>query len=225
MLELCYLLFNVMIFVSAAVMLYHPEMKGSIKVRPLLWAYMLVSVPYIWWDMWAVSAGHWDFNPVFILGTYLGNLAVEEVLFFFTVPLVGLLMFKAISTKTKKKTKGYLPLYTVAAIGALGAFSAILWWDNGYTRTVSLALVLTTSLLVHEKKLMFKQSFWIFQGVLLLTFFAANTYLTALPIITYGSDAIIGTRIVTIPLEDFAYNFSLINLFLLCYVYFDKKKI
>jgi lycopene cyclase domain-containing protein len=45
-----------------------------------------------------------------------------------------------------------------------------------------------------------------------------------LPIITYGSDAIIGFRIGDIPIEDFFFNFAFINLFLLAFTTADKRR-
>ena len=42
-------------------------------------------------------------------------------------------------------------------------------------------------------------------GVLLGCMLVFNTYLTALPIVRYNSERILGLRLGTIPLEDFAY--------------------
>ena len=45
--------------------------------------------------------------------------------------------------------------------------------------------------------------FWWYQLVVVLIFFVANTFLTALPVITYGDASVTGFRVGTIPLEDF----------------------
>ena len=48
-------------------------------------------------------------------------------------------------------------------------------------------------------------------------FFVANSVLTALPIVSYGPQAILGIRVYTIPLEDFFYNFGMLGYYLFFY--------
>ena len=48
------------------------------------------------WDLWAVGAGHWTFDPVQTVGFRLGDLPVEELLFFLVVPICSLLSFEAV---------------------------------------------------------------------------------------------------------------------------------
>lgn len=50
-----------------------------------------------------------------------------------------------------------------------------------------------------------------------------NTYLTALPIVRYNSERIIGWRLGTIPLEDFAYLVVALVLTPSVYIYFKKR--
>lgn len=56
-----------------------------------------VAVIFLAWDVLAVTAGVWSFNPRYVTGVELpGHLPVEEVLFFVVVPLCGLLTYGAV---------------------------------------------------------------------------------------------------------------------------------
>jgi lycopene cyclase domain-containing protein len=49
------------------------------------------------WDLAAIAAGHWTFDPAQTTGVLLpGGLPVDEVLFFVTVPVCAILGFEAV---------------------------------------------------------------------------------------------------------------------------------
>lgn len=52
---------------------------------------------FVVWDLYAIAADHWDFNPTYVTGWRLpGNLPVEELSFFLTIPVVSLLTYEAV---------------------------------------------------------------------------------------------------------------------------------
>lgn len=58
-------------------------------------------VVFVAWDMYAIRAGHWSFDPDRIVGLVLpGGLPVEEVLFFVVIPTCALLAFEAVRRAT-----------------------------------------------------------------------------------------------------------------------------
>lgn len=200
------------------------QFSVQLRFKALAMAYLLVSVPFVLWDMWAVSEGHWGFNGRFVLGIDFFGIAFEEVLFFVTVPLVCLVIYQAMAARNKKLLRK--PIVGVVAVALLGLFGLVMataWAEQGYTRSVGLALLLGSLVLLWQQKLITIQSFWQFQAVLFGLFLVANTFLTAMPVITYGTLDFIGFRVGTIPIEDFAYNFVLINCFILVYEHFAKK--
>jgi len=174
-------------------------------------------LPFIVWDIWAVQSGHWGFNPDYTLGTSLFGIAIEELLFFFTVPLVCLVIFLSISKHVVGKI--LLSKIFVGAIGLIGLLLATIWLEQGYTRTVGVALLMSSMVILIESRLLKQRSFWLFQLILFGLFVLANSVLTTLPIITYSDASMIGFRIGAIPIEDFAYNFALINSFIAIYVW------
>ncbi|MGU3585464.1 lycopene cyclase domain-containing protein [Rhodococcus sp. C26F] len=68
-----------------------------------------VAVIFLAWDVLAVTAGVWSFNPRYVTGVELpGHLPVEEVLFFVVVPLCGLLTYGAVEFLLDRIPQGRL---------------------------------------------------------------------------------------------------------------------
>jgi lycopene cyclase domain-containing protein len=59
--------------------------------------------------------------------------------------------------------------------------------------------------------------FWLYLLFGFIGFLIFNYLLTSIPIVTYGSDAIWGIRVTTIPVEDFLYNISMLGFYFLVY--------
>ena len=74
-------------------------LRTRVLRRPLrLLAVLAVVVPvFVAWDLYAISRGHWTFDPDRLLALRLpGDLPLEEVLFFVVVPLASVLTFEAV---------------------------------------------------------------------------------------------------------------------------------
>jgi lycopene cyclase domain-containing protein len=65
--------------------------------RRLLLTLAPVVAVFVAWDLAAVAAGHWSFDPDHLSGVWLpGGLPLEEVLFFLVVPVCSVLGFEAV---------------------------------------------------------------------------------------------------------------------------------
>jgi lycopene beta-cyclase len=65
--------------------------------RRLLLALAPTVLLFVLWDAAAIARGHWSFNPDYVTGRQLpGNLPVEELAFFFVIPICGLLTLEAV---------------------------------------------------------------------------------------------------------------------------------
>lgn len=218
MLEYTYLFLNIFCIVGALFLIYTRKVKFDLKAY--LKSVLLVSIPFIVWDYFAVHLGHWSFNESYIIGIYIANLAVEEVMFFLTVPLVMSIIFKLGSRKKGKivKSKEIVLVLFLLGLTLLILSSAV----NSYTFIVSIVYLISIAILRLKYTSLFKSaSFWYNQIFLFSLFVIFNTILTALPIIEYGEGYYLGFRIGTIPIEDFFFNFALINLFALSYLSFS----
>lgn len=66
------------------------------RPRRLLPAVGITMLVFAVWDAIAVSRGHWTYNPRYVTSWELGNLPVEEMVFFFSIPICGLLTYEAV---------------------------------------------------------------------------------------------------------------------------------
>ena len=65
--------------------------------RRLLATLLPVAVVFGAWDIAAIRAGHWSFDPAQTTGVRLpGALPLEELLFFLAVPICAILGFEAV---------------------------------------------------------------------------------------------------------------------------------
>jgi lycopene cyclase domain-containing protein len=67
------------------------------QARRLLLTLLPVVAVMVVWDLYAIAAGHWDFDPAQTLGVVLpGGVPVEELLFFLVVPTCAVLSYEAV---------------------------------------------------------------------------------------------------------------------------------
>jgi len=82
---------------------------GALWVEPVLhvnvlrrWRRLAVTVGVVvlvfgGWDVAAIAAGHWHYDPARVTGLRLpGHLPIEELLFFIVVPIASILGFEAV---------------------------------------------------------------------------------------------------------------------------------
>jgi lycopene cyclase domain-containing protein len=76
-----------------------PILKVNVlrRWRRLLLTLLPVTVAFAGWDVAAIAAGHWRFDPAQTTGVLLpGGLPLDEVLFFLVVPFCAILGFEAV---------------------------------------------------------------------------------------------------------------------------------
>ncbi|RIJ45630.1 lycopene cyclase domain-containing protein [Maribellus luteus] len=215
--------------------LYFWLLLGSIAVPLLLsfdkrlhfytqWKYVLpsiaiVAVLYISVDIHFTQQGFWGFNDRYISGVQLFHLPVEEILFFIVVPYASIFLHEAIleyfpQVKVGKKVN-------ILLIGFLLVMSLLVLVFNlqkSYTAYISgkLLLILILALVLKSESI---RSFFLTFLVILLPFLVVNGILTGSfitdEVVWYNNTENLGIRIFTIPIEDFAYAFSMIFLNLL----------
>jgi lycopene cyclase domain-containing protein len=76
-----------------------PVLKVNVlrRWRRLLLTLLPVIVVFVLWDLAAIAAGHWTFDPEQTTGVlFPGGLPLDEVLFFVVVPVCAILGFEAV---------------------------------------------------------------------------------------------------------------------------------
>lgn len=218
-----YLLFNLFVILPPLLISIFSDVKTYKNWRQVGMAIVLVSVPFVLWDIWAAANAHWFFSSVYITSPRYFGLPFEEILFFVTVPFAMCFVWDVLAKYIPNKPVSDVLAATGISLISLAAIVLLLaQWSRGYTRSAAIATAIALAVIVASGWWR-RNRFWWFQLVLFAIFFIANTFLTALPVITYGEGSAIGYRIGTIPLEDFLFNFALINLFVITYDYFCRK--
>ena len=83
----------------AAALWLEPVLKVGVlrRGRRLLLTLLPVVAVFVVWDLLAIAAGHWPFDPAQTTGVVLpGGLPLDEVLFFLVVPVCAILGFEAV---------------------------------------------------------------------------------------------------------------------------------
>lgn len=75
---------------------------------------------------------------------------------------------------------------------------------------VALALSVIADGFITRQRMLFKKSFWTSYAIILPFQLLTNWWLTSRKIVIYNSDAIIGSRIASAPVEDLIFGFALI---------------
>lgn len=70
-------------------------------------AVLPVAAVFVLWDVVAIAAQVWTYNPRYVTGLQLpGSLPIEELLFFMVIPLCGLLTYNAVDVLLERVRQG-----------------------------------------------------------------------------------------------------------------------
>jgi lycopene cyclase domain-containing protein len=80
------------------------------QVRRLVRTIVPVAAVFVVWDLLAIAAGHWTFDPAQVTGVVLpGGLPLDELLFFLVVPVCAVLGFEAVRQTLARLSGGHDP--------------------------------------------------------------------------------------------------------------------
>ena len=71
--------------------------------RRLLLTLLPVLVVFTAWDVLAIRAGHWSYDPRQTTGLRIGNVPIEELLFFVVIPTCSILAFEAVLAVRRRR--------------------------------------------------------------------------------------------------------------------------
>ncbi len=218
-----YLILNFSIIIIPLLFSFEKKIEFYKKVPVVLLSILLVSPFYILWDMAATYLGDWSFNKTYVGKIFVFNLPLEEILFFITVPYAIIFIYETVKLYVKEKE---FPLNKIFYffIALLLAINSYFFNHNNYTGVILLisGFFFLISLLFYPD-ILTSNIFWITILISFIPFLVVNYLLTSLPVLQYNENEIWGLRILTIPLEDFFYSFSMIAFWLMVYDYFRSK--
>ena len=213
---------------------FHPRLRFDKQFRFAFPAIAIVALVFISWDFAKTALGVWGFNDQYLMGIYIFNLPVEELLFFICIPFACLFTYHCFRVLMKPHchsdqreesiqrprflaalgmTNGKLTLVisTLLIIGlvVVGLFN----FSKLYTTTTFFSLALVIALLQFVFRVNWLGQFYFSFIVLLIPFFIVNGILTGTglpePVVWYNNNENLGIRMLTIPVEDTFYGMLL----------------
>ena len=178
------------------------------KWHHLLPSILLMMLLFIPWDIWFTHWSVWQFNSDYICGLRVFLLPIEEWLFFVIIPFACVFIHEVLNYFFNKELESNTYVKISFVLALILAVSSVIWSDKLYTLVCfSLTSVSLFILSIYQPKWI--GSFFRTYLVSLIPFLIINGFLTGsfneIPIVSYSSNHIIGTRILNIPIEDSLY--------------------
>jgi lycopene cyclase domain-containing protein len=223
-----YLLVNFLTVIVCLIFSFDKRIRFNGHFAAFLKSAVLVSVPFIGWDIWFTHSGLWWFNHTYTMGKNVAGLPVEEWLFFICVPFSCVFTFYCLDKFLDLSWADRFSPYLVWLITITCIIVVILYYDRTYPVVTALATSITLVLLQLTSRANLIGRATLVYLLLLPGFLAVNGVLTGTglesPVVNYNPNEIINVRIGTIPVEDFLYGFTLFVLNLYLFSRFSAQK-
>lgn len=179
---------------------------------------------FLLWDYIFTIYGVWSFNPDYVIGVYMLNLPLEEILFFVTVPFACIFIYECLNYYLKKDILKRYSSYINSALFGFSVLMLLLYYDRVYTLITFglLAVVLIFAEFIIKSSILSR--FYLAYLVSLIPFYIVNGILTSIPIVMYNDAENMAFRVGTIPLEDHFYSMSMLLINILLFEYFRNKQ-
>jgi lycopene cyclase domain-containing protein len=216
--------------ILAVIVCFLFSFDGRIRFYPyfgiVMKGILLVAIPYILWDAWFTARGVWWFRTEYTIGSSLLGLPLEEWLFFICIPFSCIFTFYCLDIFFNLNWTGRYQSAIVWSLLVLFTVTICLNYHKVYpliTGIMAIAIIVFLHFIAKVTWLA-KATFVYF--ILMPGFFLVNGVLTGTgirhAIVNYDPDQILNIRVLTIPVEDFAYGYGLILLNLYCFLSFRK---
>ncbi len=204
---------------------FHPKLQFYKLWKYFFPATFIMMALFVSWDIIFTHFGFWGFNEEYLSGVRLGNLPIEEWLFFICIPyacLFTIYSFKNLLPKFRISDKVtsaiYFTLQTLLIVVLLYNF------DRWYTAiNFGYAIILFAWIFNNNREIL-KVFIPVF-AILLIPFFIVNGFLTGSwineQVVWYNNAQNLGIRLGTVPIEDSIYAFSML---LTVFVLMEKFK-
>lgn len=219
-----YLLINIGVIFFPFVLSFDKKVHFISKLKFILPAIFLTGIVFLIWDLLFTKLQIWSFNPDYIVGIYLWDLPLEEMLFFLTVPYACIFIYECLNAYFPKN---YLEKYSLALSNLiLGLCIAMLFFAYRHWYVLINFTFLFFVLIYVEyinSKFRFMYKFYRAFLVALIPFYIVNGFLTSIPVVLYNDKETLGFRVGTIPFEDHFYLLSLLLMNVYLYEFFKSR--
>jgi lycopene cyclase domain-containing protein len=214
-----YLLIDFLIIILPLIVSFFPDLSYFKKFPYVLVSIFAGGLFFITWDIIATIRGDWSFNPEYVMGISFAGLPLEEVLFFIFVPFSLLLVYEQAACIFQDRTVPWKQGAGYAA-GMMLILVSFLFIGKNYTfMAIFSAGIVVLGVSLFYSGIMGRLAFWAYLITGFLLFILFNYFLTSLPVEIYNPSAVSGIRFLTIPVEDFFYNFTMMSGYLVFYLW------
>lgn len=207
-----YLLINICSLLIPLALSFEKRVAYHKKFPNLFIAMSITAFLFLIWDYFFTSNGIWGFNAKYLIGIYIFNLPLEEILFFFAIPFSSIFIYEVIKYYNSSLPAAFTKVLTIIFI-LISIFMSINYRDLAYTSATFavLASLLLINLFLSKQIL---KHFYLAYLITLVPFFIVNGILTGTgltePVVWYTPEEKLGIRLMTIPVEDIFYGMGLI---------------
>ncbi|WP_417856146.1 lycopene cyclase domain-containing protein [Xanthomarina gelatinilytica] len=221
-----YLLVNLACISVPFIASFYPKHAFYKDWKPFFKANLFVTLIFVIWDSIFTGMGIWGFNETYLTGISIGNLPLEEVLFFICIPYACVFSYFAFlyffKTNFLQKSQSVLTYVFITILLTI----AILYYSKLYTFVTFFVtsfylmylIYKKTDLSLHYLSYLFVLPFFILSNGVLTGSFLVE------PIVWYNDAENLGIRLFNIPIEDSVYGLLLIFMNIELYRYFKKQK-
>lgn len=195
------------------------------KWKSVLYSSSIIAVPFLIWDFIFTEQGFWGFNPDYLVGINVGNLPLEEVLFFVVVPFACTFIYECVKyyfRAFKFKTLDRILFFSIPIYALILTLLESTGW---YTLSVIISSGIVLFFWLKSPRFKFIGISFL---ISLIPFLLVNGVLTggvtSEPIVWYSELEKVSPRIWTIPMEDVLYCFTHIVSIFILFEYIEKKR-
>lgn len=184
---------------------------------------ILTGIVFLFWDQWFAAMGVWGFNSIYLTGYYVGEIPIEEIMFFLTVPYACVFIYECLRAYIKQNDT-FEELHRWFTLLFFGISCSLLYWFNDRLYTSLTCLILSFMLGTHLIVIRRRYMSWFYFAFLisLIPMLIVNGILTAKPVVYYNEMEITGLRLMSIPIEDFLYNMTMFVMCIGLYEWFNR---
>ena len=191
-----------------------PKPNFYSRLPYVLLANIPVTAAFIAWDIYFTHKGVWGFSTTYTTGWAPMALPWEEWAFFIIIPLSCTFIYYSLNTVLKKEPFASIERWISMAL-IIGFLLIGVWkWEHIYTST---ACLLSGFLLLYHVCCVppgYRGRFYLTYLITCIPFLMVNGVLTGgftlNPVVMYNPDEFFGTRLGTVPVDDFAYSFLML---------------
>ncbi len=209
-----YLKVELLAFAIPLLLSFDSKLRFYKMWKSLFLSILISGIVFVIPDILFTKYGIWGFNPSYHSGILFSGLPLEEWLFFILIPYASMFIHYVFVLYSHNYSLSNQKVRWLSALIIFFLVLVILFCSGKiYTLIYSIVLILLL-IVANLDKMKVLNSYFLTFPIMLIPFLIVNSILsgtfTKEPVIWYNNSTISGLYILTVPVEDIGYAFSLI---------------